>query len=63
MQDFVGIFEKGDVDGLSEMIENAIKHDFFPDKTAIGYKRVREEFTKEHCANETLAVYERILNS
>lgn len=63
MQDYVGIFEKGDVNGLREMIEDAIKLKFFPDKTAMGHKMVREVFTKEYCASETLAIYEKIINS
>lgn len=63
MQDYVEIVEKNDIEGLSHKIQLAIENGFNKEKTLRGQKAVRERFTKENCALNTIEIYKKFLKS
>lgn len=62
LEDYVGIFEKNDVNRLRELINEAIENDFYSEKTNTGYMAVKSRFTKETCAAQTINVYHKLIN-
>lgn len=62
LEDYVGIFEKNDVNRLRELMNESIENDFYPEKTNTGYMAVKSRFTKETCAAQTINVYRKLIN-
>lgn len=61
MQDYVEVVPKKDVNALKNAICRVIEHDMNREKTMNGNAKVREFYTKERCAEETVQVYKYII--
>lgn len=61
MQDWVEVVEKEDIDGLAQRIHEVIENGFNREKTEAGRNAVYQKFTKEICANNTIAVYKKVI--
>lgn len=61
LQDYTGVFEKNDTDGLTKMLDAAIENNFYPERTRAGNLAVKERFTKEVCAAGTIEVYRNLI--
>lgn len=61
MADYADIIEIGDAEALRRRIEDAVRNDFYPDRTKRAQEAVRLKFTKEVMCEKTVDVYRKIM--